>query len=260
MSDIDFYRNVYKNPDEYKIAGYDTNRQEIEEEKEYDRLQEKKSSGLDKKNKVKNNKPEKKEIISPSVANYEKVVKTIADFELKPAFRKNIVEVEILNHRKKITLDFLKRVLLDVSRYTKAIHTLYQVQENKEHFEGQEFRDEKKIRDGERKVAHDRLINDLKITLRLINTNFNKNFPEANRFQEERKMVDRKDYSDEELKQAIAMRSYVTFDKAGFIVDYLPKDSLAEREYIKGWSFEIYNELSKLDEDLEKALNEKDLS
>jgi hypothetical protein len=171
-----------------------------------------------------------------------------------------MAEAEILKKRKKITLDFLRKVLFDVSKYMVAIQALYRAQDNKEHFEGQEFRDEKKIRDGERKIAHDRLINDLKITMRLINVNFNKDFSEASRLQEEKKMTDRKGYSDGELKKALAMRSYAAFDKPGFIIDYLPKDSLSEREYIKKWSFEIYSELSKLNEDLEKTLNEKDLS
>ena len=92
MSDLGFFRNVYKNPDEYKIGGYDADRREIEEERKRD--------SLDKKNKKKV-RPETKEIISPLVANYEKVVGAIANFELKPAFQENMAEAEILKKRKK---------------------------------------------------------------------------------------------------------------------------------------------------------------
>ncbi len=104
-----------------------------------------------------------------------------------------------------------------------------------------------------RRSYHNKLIQDIKIASRLININFNADFPENLRLAEESKMTDRLGMKPEELKKLMAQREYSKFPfPAGIFLDmsHPPKDEQVEREYIGYWALKIYSDLSILENEI----------
>lgn len=245
ISDIQLFRDMNKNPDVYGQHIDEETKQEIEREEK-----EKIDSG------VVESKAEK---LGPTAANFEQVFTTISDFHLKPEFSDDDPEYELLQSRKKVTVEFLSKILEDVKRYVGTVNSFNFIRDNQEEARSrEEYLDNIKDIDTERRAVHNRLISDLKIMIRLVNTNFNLNFDPKLRFEAERQMPDRKNLSDEELKAALDKREYVAFEKKNFLFENLPSDPQNERDFIKEWSFGLYHDLTKLNDDLKLVLNEKE--
>lgn len=245
ISDAQFFRDANKKPDEYSLHANGELKAEIETAKKIS--QEKEDQG-------------KIEKLGPFAANYKQVVDAVADFKLKPEFSQDDIENKILLERRKVILGFLRQVLDDVQRYTSSVNSFNLVYNTRnEAKDGDEYSRNMKEVDNNRRVVHNRLISDLKILIRLINVNFNADFNSNFRFEAERKMPDRKSFSDEELRLSLQKREYIKFDKKNFLFEQLPEDPDGERNYIKDWSFSLYGDLTKLNDDLSEKLNKKDL-
>lgn len=244
ISDAQLFRDMNKNPDVYGIHIDEETRREIEKER-----QEKIEAGVIE---------SKAEKLGPTAANFEKVFNVISACQLKPEFSDVDPEYALLQSRKKITIGFLSKILDDVKRYVGTVNSFNFIRDNQEDARSrEEYLDNIKEADTERRAVHNRLISDLKIMIRLVNANFNRNFDPKLRFEAERQMPDRKDLSDDELKAALDKREYVDFDKKNFLFENLPSDPQNERDFIKEWSFELYNDMTKLNDDLKLVLDEK---
>lgn len=161
-------------------------------------------------------------------------------------------ELAIIKQRQEVTLNYLSKVLDDAQKYLSQIGA-GQLQKMSSYDDIQKYQADRKASDEARRNYHNRLISDIKIASRLININFNADFPSDLRIQEESKMPDRKKLSLDDLKNKMAKRKYFKFDfPAGAFIDLgkAPKDPQGEREYIAHWAFMLYSDLSLLQKDL----------
>lgn len=171
---------------------------------------------------------------------------------------KNESELKIVAQRRKITLDYLTKVLEDVRNYLTQINA-GQLQKISSYDDIGKYQLAMKSSDEARRAHHDRLISDVKIAIRLININFNADFSEKLRLEAEIKMPDRKGDSVESLQKKMLQRKYFKFNfpAGGFIdVSKIPKDSQGEREYIAHWALTLYSDLSGLYENINKNLDQ----
>ncbi|MFA4942836.1 MAG: hypothetical protein WC564_04330 [Patescibacteria group bacterium] len=247
VEDIQFFRDLEKNPDIYGVHIDEETKREIEAEKAL-------------KSKSENSTEKKIETFGPTAENYRKIVDAVTNLSLKPEFSHDSLENKLLSERKKIILDFLNQVLGDVQRYVSTVNNfnlIFNKQSEAKDRDG--YLADIKSADEERRAVHNRLISDLKICIRLLNINLNADFDPRLRFDSERKMPDRRDLSDSELKAVLEKREYIKFDKKNFFFNDLPSNPQNERDFIKDWSFELYGDLTHLSSELKEALNEKDL-
>ncbi len=234
MADIKFFRDLYKHPD---IYGQKLSREEKEEIEDYYKKNPQKEKDLS----------EKK--FSPTAQRYYESVSLIKSAGLKPGVE-NKEEENIIEFRKKIIFKYFSKVLEDVKNYLTQV-TKLELQRRDSYDDLEKYQAAISSSDGLRRTYHNTLINDLKILIRLINTNFNRDFPEEMRVVEESKARDRQGLSLEDIKKLMSERNYFEFPyKQGIFIDMskAPRDPQGEREYIAGWAFDIYNDLSKLSE------------
>lgn len=238
MSDIKFFRDLYKHPDVY---GQKLSREEKEEIEEYNK-----------------NKPQKEKDLSekkfgPTAQRYYESVELIKSAGLKSGID-NQVEKEIIEYRKKIILNYFSKVLEDIKNYLTQV-TRLELQKKDSYDDLDKYQAAISHSDGLRRSYHNTLISDLKILIRLININFNKDFSEDIRLQIESKAQDRSNFSLEELKSIMSQRNYFDFPyKQGIFIDMsrAPKDPQGEREYIASWAFNLYSDLTALSEKIVK--------
>lgn len=234
MSDIKFFRDLYKHPDVY---GQKLSREEKEEIEEYNKNNSKKEKDLS----------EKK--FGPTAQRYYQSVELIKSAGLKSGVE-NQAEKEIIESRKKIILNYFSKVLEDVKNYLTQV-TRLELQKKDSYDDLDKYQAAISHSDSLRRAYHNTLISDLKILIRLININFNQDFSDEFRLKEEAKTQDRKNFSPEKLKEVMSQREYFEFPyKQGIFIDMnkMPKDPQGEREYIASWAFDIYNDLTKLSE------------
>jgi hypothetical protein len=239
LPDINFFRDLSKNPDKYNIPGVTDS--ELKAELEADRAERLRlGKEVDKKN----------EKLSFFAESYAQTINKVSAAKLKSEYANDAKEATILEERKKFVLGRLQIILEDVKRYVSVTNNFNSIVKNKNNEDLGEYRDSAQAVDTERKIIHDKLVSDIKILIRLVNINFNKNFSESERLESEQKMADRKGMSPADLKQALSEREYQEFDKSAFLFDKLPNDVRLEREIIKDWALVINSDLDKLNEDL----------
>ncbi|MEI7620880.1 MAG: hypothetical protein WCJ57_04930, partial [Candidatus Falkowbacteria bacterium] len=203
ISELDLFRDMNKNPDKYGIGLDKEDKQELEAE-EQSRLEAIARGEI----------MEKIEKLGPTAANYRQVIDAVADFKLKSEYSENDPENKILSERKKVILGFLGQIIKDVERYIAIVNTFNIIYNSRNEAKNREsYLNDMHDADNDRRVVHNRLISDLKILIRAININLNIDFDSDSRFEAERKMPDRKDLSDTELKEALDKREYIKFDK-----------------------------------------------
>ncbi len=167
-------------------------------------------------------------------------------------------ELMIIKQRQEVTINYLGKVLEDVQNYLSQIGA-GQLQKMSSYDDIKKYQADVKSSDEARRAYHNRLISDIKIVSRLININFNADFPNDLRIEAESKMPDRKNFSLGDLANKMAKRKYFKFDfPAGAFIDLskAPKDPQGEREYIAHWAFMLYSDLSLLQNDLRDVINE----
>lgn len=242
------FRDMSRNPDEYFDPA---EKALIKEELEKD-------AALKAKNKVAAEEEKKDaKLITPQGENFKKVVDNIFTAGLLEG-KDDKDELKIIEQRRDVTLNYLDRILEDVKNYLSQIGA-GQLQKMSDYDDIQKYQSDTRISDETRKAYHDRLIGDIKIASRLINVNFNAEFPDELRIREESKMPDRKDLSLDDLKIKMAERKYFKFNfPAGSFIDLsrMPKDPQGEREYIAHWAFMLYSDLSLLQKEVNNVVNE----
>lgn len=242
------FRDMSKNPDEYLDP----------EEKALIKEELEKDEALKSKNKL-DGQEEKKEdkLITPQGENFKKTVNNIFSAGLLEG-KDDKDELKIIEQRRDVTLNYLDRVLEDVKNYLSQIGA-GQLQKMSNYDDIKKYQADVKLSDETRKAYHDRLIGDIKIASRLININFNADFPNELRIKEESKMPDRKNLSSDDLKNKMAERKYFKFNfPAGSFIDLsrMPKDPQGEREYIAHWAFMLYSDLSLLRKEVSHIVDE----
>jgi len=262
ISDIQLYRDMAKNPDKYNEG------LSQDEAQERDRYWEEVSNQKKSPRSINNSIPSPRLVPNKEHAlgsnfdklsnlgkNYEEVVNLINNFGLKEGIN-NAEEELVIENRKKLVFDYLKKILKDVENYIAAINHLSLLVRNVS--DSEDYRDNIERLDQNRRDCHNRLINDLKIAVRLINVSFNKSFSEDLRFQEERKYKERESLSDDELKNVLSQREYVEFSyKNGAIIDWnrVPKEPEAQRNHIKDWAASLYVSLTDLESDINEMID-----
>lgn len=239
------FRDMHKNPDRYIDL---EEKAIIKEELEKDENIEKKDFS---------EKKQKSELSTSSAKIFKNSVDNIFLASLLEG-ENDEKEIEIIKQRQEVTLNYLNRILEDVKNYLSQI-SAGQLQKMSGYEDVKKYQAAVKSSDEARRIYHNRLISDIKIASRLININFNQDFPEQLRLQEESKMPDRKGLSVEDLKLKMSKRKYFKFDfPAGAFIDFgkMPKDPQGEREYIAHWAFMLYSDLSVLQTETEKAIFE----
>lgn len=241
------FRDMNKNPDEcFDPAEKALIKEELE-----------KDEALKLKNNLDNQ--EDKECTKPLTSS-GKIFKNSVDkiFEAGLLEGKNDAEeLEIIKQRQKVTLSYLNNVLEDVQNYLSQIGA-GELQKISNYDDVKKYQADVKISDDARRAYHNRLISDIKIASRLINLNFNADFPNELRIKEESKMPDRKNLSSEDLKNKLAERKYFKFNfPAGSFIDLskIPKDPQGEREYIAHWAYMLYSDLTVLQKEISGIIN-----
>ncbi len=201
-------------------------------------------------------KAEKKDnILTPVGQAFKITVDLVNSAKLLPEFENNEAEAKIIEQRREVILGYLARILEDSKNYLSQINVL-QVQTMAEYDDIEKYQAVVGGSDALRKTYHNRLIGDVKIASRLININFNADYPEDLRLQEEEKMPDRKGMSRNKISELMKQREYFKFPAAGgSFIDFskAPKDPSLERKYIASWSFKLYADLSALTEEIKKT-------
>lgn len=242
-SPLKYFRDQYKNPDKYEYGRPTSNEGAVftGEDKEET---ENKEGNLETKS------PDK--VFGPSGLSFQQTIELIKTTGLKEEFKDNAEEMAIIENRRQAILGFLSKILEDVGNYISQINYL-QIQKAASYDDINQYQSTIKHADDLRSKFHNKLITDLKIAMRLININFNADFPEADRVEEEAKMPDRKNLTKEELKNILDQREYQHFPHpVGIFMDFskAPKDPQGEREYIAHWAFQLYTGLSVLNSDI----------
>jgi hypothetical protein len=195
---------------------------------------------------------DKQEIITSPGHDFKAVVSLIKDASLLPKFADNKLEADLLHQRQETVLRFLFKILEDVKNYLTQVNILRQ-QKNENYNDQNNYQDVIGSSDTLRRSLHNILIRDIKITARLINLNFNADYPEKMRLIEEAKMPERQGITPALLQELMRQRAYYKFPLSGgaFIdLSKMPRDPIGEREYIADWALRIYTDLSALTDDL----------
>lgn len=161
-------------------------------------------------------------------------------------------EAAILKKRQELVLMYLKKILDDVENYLTQVNEL-QILRASDYDDHRKYQEVVKLADEQRRSYHNIMIQDIKTAIRLININFNADYPQESRVQEESRMMDRKGVSLEQLSKVMSQREYVKFPySSGAFIDLAsaPKDPQGEREFIADWALKIYADLSILEKDM----------
>lgn len=238
-SPLKYFRDQQKNPDKYEYGRPASNGGAV-------------FAGEDKIESLESKSPDK--VFGPAGLSFQQTIELIKTTGLKEEFKDNLTEAAIIENRRQAILGFLAKILEDTSNYIAQINYL-QIQKAASYDDVNQYQSTIKHADDLRSKFHNKLITDLKITMRLININFNADFPEVDRIEEESKMPDRKDLTKAELQNILSQREYHSFPHpVGIFMDFSksPKDPQGEREYIAHWAFQLYTDLSVLSSDINK--------
>lgn len=198
---------------------------------------------------------ERPEIITSAGTIFKDSLTLVRNAKLLPEFQNNEAEAKIIESRRELIIGYLEKVLEDVGNYIAQVNNL-QLQKITSYDDVDKYQEAVGSSDVLRRSYHNKLISDLKITMRLININFSADYPEAMRLKEEGMMQDRKGLSSEQLKAIMDQREYYHFPfRVGGFIDFskAPKDPIGEREYIASWALKIYIDLSILNEKIKKT-------
>ncbi len=187
--------------------------------------------------------------------NYEEVINAIFDYQEDVDGE----EQKIIEKRKEIALKFLKKVLEDIDDYIMQINNLKNLSNNSDSENIKDYQADYKMSDENRRDAHNKLINDLKITVRFLNTCFNANFPDEERIKIEKGYQDRIGKSEEEIREINKDKHFINFSTPGVVMDFsnMPKDPIGERNYIAEWAFGIFDDLAVLEKEIPRLEKEK---
>lgn len=238
-SPLKYFRDQQKNPDKYEYGRPATNEGAV-------------FAGEETTDKLESKSPDK--VFGQFGQSFEKVIELIKSSGLKEEFNNNLLEAAVVENRREAILGFLTKILEDVGNYISQINYL-QIQKAASYDDINQYQSTIRHADDLRSKFHNKLITDLKITMRLININFNADFPEVDRLEEEAKMPDRQNLTKKELKDILTQREYHSFPyPVGIFMDFskAPKDPQGEREYIAHWAFQLYTDLSALTADIHK--------
>jgi len=194
------------------------------------------------------------EILGQTGEKYRQTIELIKSAGLKIEFKSDLSEQAIIENRKEAILKFLKSILDDARNYLSQVNFL-QIQKMASYDSEEQYKSVIGPSDNLRRSYHNKMISDLKIAMRLININFNADFADDFRLEEEAKMTDRQGLSKGELKNKMAEREYIHFPyPTGVFIDFseAPKDPQGEREYIAHWALNLYSDLSVLDDEIKK--------
>jgi len=235
MSDeIKHFRDLNKYPDKYG--------QHVSEEDKKD---------IEKYNKE--NFGKKIEKMGPTADKYYQAMELVKSAGLKTEFSDNEKEQKIIEKRKDFIIKYFSKVLEDIKRYMSSISAI-KIQELKDYGSDLDrFQEIMSISDQERRNYHNALINDIKILIRSININFNKDFPHEARLNFESKMPDRAGLKSKELEEIISQREYVEFPyKQGAFINLnsAGMDPELERNIIANWALDMYGDLTTLNDKL----------
>lgn len=235
MSDeIKYFRDLNKNPDMYGQHVSDEDEKDI---KKYNK------ENIDK----------KIERMGPTADKYYQSMELVRSAGLKPEFFSNKKEQKIIEVRKDFIIKYFSKVLEDVKRYMSSISAI-KMQELKDYGSDLDrFQEIMSTSDQERRNYHNALINDIKILIRSININFNKDFPKEARLNFESKMPDRVGLKSKELEEVISQREYVEFPyKQGVFMNLnsAGMDPELERNIIANWALDMYGDLTTLNDKL----------
>lgn len=238
--DIKFFRDLYKNPE----LEPESSRAEIEAEKIKDNRE-----GRDKR-------PEN--FTNEMVKKYQETINLINTFSLKEKF-KGDPEETVVENRKETTLKLLRKILDDIEKYVSQIDSAKHHRHIQEFDDIESYQDHVGPADFSRRSSHRQLVNDIKLTMRLINVSFNKDFPDDKRVLEEKNYADRRGLSESQIKADLAKRDFVQFPHGtGVFIDWknCPKDEGGEREFTMNWAIAFYDDLSRLKEGLDQEFKE----
>lgn len=243
-SPLKYFRDQHKEPDKQKESQPTWHDPELELEDTFET-----------ENEVLSGKKEAKVEHFGSVAEkYYQTIEVVKGAKLKDEFKDDEAEQKIIENRKEMVLKYLRSILGDVHNYLSQVNYL-QLQQANTYDDIEQYQSAIAESDGQRRVYHNKLISDLKIAIRLININFNADFPEDFRIEEESKMADRKNLTPAQLKEQMGKREYYTFPfSSGVFIDFskAPKDPQGEREYIAHWALTVYADLSALETEIAK--------
>ncbi len=254
-SPLKLFRDMSKNPDFYPedpVERAEIKKMLLEDERQ---TQSKKSLKI-----TKEEKEEKRpETITSAGAAFKKTIELINSDGLLPEFCENKTEAGIIAQRRAASLNFLNNILEDIKNYLTQVNKL-QLQKVTDYDDVEKYQDIIGSSDMLRRSYHNKLINNLKIAMRLININFNADYPEEARLKEEAKMPERRGMSTDRLRALMRQRQYYKFPYAtGVFINFgkAPKDPTGEREYIASWAADIYTDLAALSETLINKDNKK---
>ncbi len=206
-SPLKYFRDEYKNPDEYKKkhpnwrdSDLEGNIGDFEEETNKDHQ-------------------DKIERLGAYGGKYKAVIDLIKSAGLKPEFETDLAEQQIIENRRNLILKYLETILDDVRNYLSQVNYL-ELQKAGSYDDISKFQEAIGVSDNLRRSYHNKMISDIKIAVRLINVNFNADFPEEMRLNEELKIADRKTTSRNDLQKKMAERQYYNFPyPAGIFID-----------------------------------------
>jgi len=169
----------------------------------------------------------------------------------------NPEELKVIKQRQEVALDYMSKILEDIKKYLNQVSVL-QMQKISSYDDINKYQAAVGSSDAMRRSYHNKLISDVKIAMRLININFNIDFPEDLRLKQELQMPDRKGISPENLKNLMTQRKYFKFQfPVGVFIDFnkAPKDPQGEREFIAHWALQLYTDLTALDEKMRETFS-----
>ena len=240
-SSLKYFRDQYKEPDKYKESHPNWRDPDLDMAPDSETVEAPE---------VKN----EKETLGTAGQKFKETIDLVKTAGIKDEFKTDEAEQKIIENRREMILKYLKLVVDDARNYLSQVNYL-QLQQAASYDTVAQYQAAIGLSDGLRRTYHNKLISDLKIAMRLININFNIDFPEEFRLEGEIKMADRKGMTEEQLKNKLSERNYIKFPyPAGVFIDFssAPKDSQGEREYIAHWASKLYADLSAIDTEIGK--------
>ncbi len=248
-SPIHRFRDMHKNPDMYPTDYVE--KAEIERMLKEDELSAAKEESV----KVKSEEPEKHhEVLGNMGKDIKNTVELLHRADILPAFADNVSEVEIIRQRREMALGLLERILGDIDSYLTQVN-FSQLQLSADYDDLEKYQEAVSGSDTLRRSLHNKLISDIKMAMRVININFNADFPEEMRLREEAKMPERQGVDPKKLQELMRQRQYFNFPyPAGVFIDFqkAPKDPTGERLFIANWALKVYGDLTALTHNLKQ--------
>ncbi len=237
-----FFRDMAKNPDMFP--------EDLSEKAEVKAmiLEDEQKTNLANLDSKKYEAEDKSELITPVGESFNKTVDLVRSGTLLPEFKNNIEELKLIEKRRDLIINYLANILEDIKNYLSQVNYL-QLQKLADYEDSSKYQEAIGHSDTLRRSYHNKLISDIKIAMRLININYNIDYPESLRLKEEARMPEREGVSAEHLQELMRQRKYEKFPySAGAFIDFskAPKDPTGEREYIAVWALLIYKDLSEL--------------